>query len=197
LVAAFAHRDHHPNPSATGDKHAQADHLGPGRGGRLQLELADRALGQGLAELLHGAAGLGPLAGAELVGAAREDAGLGPVPDATTHDPDGARGARVHGIPVHSVRLRGLVAHQEVLLGGPGEMLTIRHDSFGPAPAGLDGAASERKWIALTRNAAAPERDVDHMLLREAEFDPDLWIIEVEDRAGRALLESWLDTSDT
>jgi 4-hydroxy-tetrahydrodipicolinate reductase len=67
---------------------------------------------------------------ADLVGAAREDAGLGPVPDATTQDPDGARGARVHGIPVHSVRLRGLVAHQEVLLGGPGEMLTIRHDSF-------------------------------------------------------------------
>lgn len=67
---------------------------------------------------------------AALVGAARDEAGVGPVPDATTHDPDGARGARVHGIPVHSVRLRGLVAHQEVLLGGPGEMLTLRHDSF-------------------------------------------------------------------
>jgi 4-hydroxy-tetrahydrodipicolinate reductase len=67
---------------------------------------------------------------ADLIGAAREDAGLAPVPDATTHDPDGARGARVRGIPVHSVRLRGLVAHQEVLLGNPGEMLTIRHDSF-------------------------------------------------------------------
>ena len=67
---------------------------------------------------------------ADLIGAAREDAGLAPVPDATTHDPDGARGARVHGIPVHSVRLRGLVAHQEVLLAGEGEMLTIRHDSF-------------------------------------------------------------------
>jgi 4-hydroxy-tetrahydrodipicolinate reductase len=36
----------------------------------------------------------------------------------------------VNGIPVHSVRLRGLVAHQEVLLGAAGEMLTIRHDSF-------------------------------------------------------------------
>ena len=46
--------------------------------------------------------------------------GSPPVPDATTHDPDGARGARVHGIPVHSVRLRGLVAHQEVLLGNAG-----------------------------------------------------------------------------
>ncbi|MGL5818574.1 MAG: 4-hydroxy-tetrahydrodipicolinate reductase [Phycicoccus sp.] len=67
---------------------------------------------------------------AELVGAAREQAGLAPPPDATTSDPGGARGARVHGIPVHSVRLRGLVAHQEVLLGAEGEQLTIRHDSF-------------------------------------------------------------------
>ncbi|KGN34700.1 dihydrodipicolinate reductase [Knoellia sinensis KCTC 19936] len=67
---------------------------------------------------------------AELMGAAREKAGLGTVPDATTSDPDGARGARAHGIPVHSVRLRGLVAHQEVLFGATGEMLTIRHDSF-------------------------------------------------------------------
>ncbi len=67
---------------------------------------------------------------AQLVGQAREQAGLAPVPDATTHDPDGARGARLHGIPVHSVRLRGLVAHQEVLMGNPGEALTIRHDSF-------------------------------------------------------------------
>lgn len=67
---------------------------------------------------------------ARLVGAARAEAGLGEVPDATKQDPDGARGARVDGIPVHSVRLRGLVAHQEVLLGGAGEMLTIRHDSF-------------------------------------------------------------------
>lgn len=67
---------------------------------------------------------------ADLIGAAREAAGVGPVPDATTQDPDGARGARVHGIPVHSVRLRGLVAHQEVLLGNEGEQLSIRHDSF-------------------------------------------------------------------
>jgi 4-hydroxy-tetrahydrodipicolinate reductase len=67
---------------------------------------------------------------ARLIAGARSQAGLGPVPDATTHDPDGARGARVDGIPVHSVRLRGLVAHQEVLFGGEGEMLTLRHDSF-------------------------------------------------------------------
>jgi 4-hydroxy-tetrahydrodipicolinate reductase len=67
---------------------------------------------------------------ASLIAQARRDASLGDVPDATTHDPGGARGARVDGIPVHSVRLRGLVAHQEVLLGNPGEMLTLRHDSF-------------------------------------------------------------------
>ncbi|WP_436777673.1 4-hydroxy-tetrahydrodipicolinate reductase [Yinghuangia sp. YIM S09857] len=67
---------------------------------------------------------------AELIAEARAAADLPPVPDATTDDPDGARGARVDGIPVHAVRLRGLVAHQEVLLGDAGEMLTIRHDSF-------------------------------------------------------------------
>jgi 4-hydroxy-tetrahydrodipicolinate reductase len=67
---------------------------------------------------------------ASLVASARRDAGLGDVPDATTSDPGGARGARVDGIPVHALRLRGLVAHQEVLLGATGELLTIRHDSF-------------------------------------------------------------------
>ena len=67
---------------------------------------------------------------AQLVAAARAAAGLGPGPDATTHDPDGARGARVDGVPVHAVRMAGLVAHQEVLLGSEGETLTIRHDSL-------------------------------------------------------------------
>src|ERR1035437_7215805 len=67
---------------------------------------------------------------ASLVARARRDAGLGDVPDATSSDPGGARGARVDGIPVHALRLRGLVAHQEVLFGATGELLTIRHDSF-------------------------------------------------------------------
>jgi 4-hydroxy-tetrahydrodipicolinate reductase len=67
---------------------------------------------------------------AELMGAARKVAGLGAMPDATTTSLDGARGAVVAGIPVHSVRARGLVAHQEVLFGGLGETLTIRHDSI-------------------------------------------------------------------
>jgi 4-hydroxy-tetrahydrodipicolinate reductase len=67
---------------------------------------------------------------ASLVAEAREKAGVGPIPDATTTSVDGARGAEVAGIGVHSVRVRGLVAHQEVILGGPGETLTIRHDSM-------------------------------------------------------------------
>jgi 4-hydroxy-tetrahydrodipicolinate reductase len=67
---------------------------------------------------------------AELMSAARIEAGLGAMPDATTTAIDGARGALVAGIPVHSVRARGLVAHQEVLFGGLGETLTIRHDSI-------------------------------------------------------------------
>ena len=56
--------------------------------------------------------------------------GLPPNPDATTASLPGARGADVDGVPVHSVRLAGLVAHQEVLFGTAGETLTIRHDSM-------------------------------------------------------------------
>ena len=67
---------------------------------------------------------------AELMSKSRKEAGLAPMPDATTSSLDGARGATAGDIPVHSVRLRGLVAHQEVLLGGIGETLSIRHDSI-------------------------------------------------------------------
>ncbi len=70
------------------------------------------------------------LATAKAVAAERVAAGLGPGPDATTQAADGARGAVVDGIHVHSVRLPGLVSHQEVLLGSAGELLTIRHDSL-------------------------------------------------------------------
>ncbi len=66
---------------------------------------------------------------ADRIAAARRDAGMAPSPDATSVALDGARGAEVAGIRVHSVRLRGLVAHQEILLGNPGETLTIRHDT--------------------------------------------------------------------
>ncbi len=65
---------------------------------------------------------------ARAIAAAR--AGMPAAPDATEEELPGARGARVDGIPVHSLRVRGLVAHQEVILGGPGETLSIRHDSL-------------------------------------------------------------------
>jgi 4-hydroxy-tetrahydrodipicolinate reductase len=57
-------------------------------------------------------------------------AGMKAMPDATSDSIPGARGANVSGVPVHSIRAQGLVAHQEVLFGGPGESLTIRHDSY-------------------------------------------------------------------
>lgn len=67
---------------------------------------------------------------AEMIAASRAEAGVAPSPDATERDPGGARGAEVDGVRVHAVRLRGLEAHQEVLMGGPGEQLTVRHDAF-------------------------------------------------------------------
>ena len=67
---------------------------------------------------------------ARVVAQARSEAGLGAQPDATTSDPQGARGAEVDGVHVHAVRMAGLVAHQEVLFGTEGETLTVRHDSY-------------------------------------------------------------------
>ena len=67
---------------------------------------------------------------ADLMTQARKEAGLGAMPDATNSGLPAARGTEVGDIPVHSIRLRGLIAHQEVLLGGLGETLTIRHDSL-------------------------------------------------------------------
>ena len=67
---------------------------------------------------------------AGLISAARKESLLPAMPDATSTSLDGARGALVGDVPIHSVRLRGLVAHQEVLFGGVGETLSIRHDSL-------------------------------------------------------------------
>jgi len=67
---------------------------------------------------------------AELMTQARKDSKKAPMPDATKQSLDGARGSKVGDIPIHSIRAQGLVAHQEVLLGGVGETLTIRHDSL-------------------------------------------------------------------
>ena len=67
---------------------------------------------------------------AEGIAAARTEAGLGEMPDATEKQLDGARGATVDGIPVHAVRTRGMVAHEEVIFGAQGQSLTIRQDSY-------------------------------------------------------------------
>ena len=67
---------------------------------------------------------------AKLIAQARAEAGCGPMPDATKEEMPGARGTEIDGVRVHSVRASGLVAHQEVLFGTPGETLTIRHDSL-------------------------------------------------------------------
>jgi 4-hydroxy-tetrahydrodipicolinate reductase len=90
---------------------------------------------------------------AELVAAARREAGCAPMPDATTTALDGARGADIDGVRVHAVRLAGLVAHQEVLLGGAGETLTLRHDSYDRAsfmPGVLLGVRQVRSRPGLT-----------------------------------------------
>lgn len=67
---------------------------------------------------------------AEMIAAARREAGLGRMPDATKEEMAGARGSDVDGVRVHSLRATGLLAHQEVLLGTEGETLTLRHDSY-------------------------------------------------------------------
>jgi 4-hydroxy-tetrahydrodipicolinate reductase len=90
---------------------------------------------------------------AELVAEARAKAGAGAMPDATSTSLDGARGADVGGVHVHAVRLAGLIAHQEVLLGGDGEILTIRHDTMSRSaftPGVLLGVRRVRELPGLT-----------------------------------------------
>ena len=67
---------------------------------------------------------------AEAIAEARRHAGVAPSPDATDRALEGARGADVSGVRVHAVRVRGQVAHEEVIFGNPGEVLTLRHDSL-------------------------------------------------------------------
>lgn len=90
---------------------------------------------------------------AELMTQARKSSGMNPMPDATKQSLDGARGSKVGDIPIHSIRAQGLVAHQEVLFGGIGETLTIRHDSLDRAgfmPGVLLGIRSVVKKPGLT-----------------------------------------------
>jgi 4-hydroxy-tetrahydrodipicolinate reductase len=95
---------------------------------------------------------------AELMAEARAAAGSPPLPDATTSDPDGARGAKIRDIPVHSVRARGFVASQQILFGGVGEAFTIRHDShdrgsFMPGVVAAVSAVSGRPGVTVGLDA--------------------------------------------
>jgi hypothetical protein len=63
---------------------------------------------------------------------------------------------------------------------------------FAPAPAGLDGASEERRWEPSLGGKPTPEADADAYLARQAEFDSDIWIVAVEDGAGRHFLDDWL-----
>lgn len=63
-------------------------------------------------------------------------------------------------------------------------------DLYGPAPAGLSSIDGERRWSVLA--VAAPESDIDARLVSERRMDSDIWIVEVEDRMGRAYLDDWL-----
>ena len=85
---------------------------------------------------------------AELIAEARAQAGLDAAPDATTRAMDGARGADVDGVRVHALRVAGMVAHQEIVFGAEGEVLTIRHDS-------LDRVSFMPGVLLAVRNVAA------------------------------------------
>jgi hypothetical protein len=63
---------------------------------------------------------------------------------------------------------------------------------FGPAPAGLDEAREDRRWQPCIESVSTSEQEADAYLARQAEFDPDIWIISVEDRDGRHFLDDWL-----
>lgn len=63
---------------------------------------------------------------------------------------------------------------------------------YGPAPSGFEPTGADRRWVAHLAKPTTTEADVDAYLERQADFDPDLWVIEVEDRAGRHFLDDWL-----
>jgi hypothetical protein len=63
---------------------------------------------------------------------------------------------------------------------------------YGPAPAGLDEARENRRWQACLKREPASEGDADAYLERQIDFDPDIWIVSVEDRQGRHFLDDWL-----
>jgi 4-hydroxy-tetrahydrodipicolinate reductase len=97
---------------------------------------------------------------ARLVAAARQRAGLAPGPGAASAGTGGGRGESVEGVPVHALRLPGATAHQEVVFGAPGELLTIRHDAIDRScyAAGVAVAASH------VLNLQGLETGLEHVL---------------------------------
>jgi 4-hydroxy-tetrahydrodipicolinate reductase len=83
---------------------------------------------------------------AQLIAEARRAEGISPMPDATTSERDHARGADIDGVRVHSRRVRGVVAEQEVLLGSAGETLVIRHTSTDRASF-MPGLLAAVRWV--------------------------------------------------
>lgn len=65
---------------------------------------------------------------------------------------------------------------------------------YGPAPAGLDASSTERAWLICCGEGEVSEAEADSYLQRQVEFDPDIWVIEVEDRDGRHFLDGFLST---
>lgn len=62
---------------------------------------------------------------------------------------------------------------------------------FQPAPAGLEGTESDRRWVRAT-SAPLAEAEIDALIARQRQYDSDLWVVEVEDAAGRHCLDDWL-----
>ena len=66
---------------------------------------------------------------------------------------------------------------------------------YGPAPAGLDEAREDRRWETCLQREPAAESEADAYLERQVDFDPDIWIVSVEDRQGRHFLDDWLSSA--
>jgi hypothetical protein len=71
-------------------------------------------------------------------------------------------------------------------------MLDGRAAVYGPAPSGFEAEAGDRRWVAHLAKPTTTEIEADAYLERQADYDPDIWVIEVEDRQGRHFLDSWL-----
>jgi hypothetical protein len=95
------------------------------------------------------------------------------------------RRCQAEGVPIVIVR-RGDEAAGAIFICIDRLDGTVR--LYGPAPAGLSESETERRWVNCFGVRAVNQAEADLYLARQREFDPDLWIIEVEDKAGRNFL---------